>query len=139
MSDWDDDEAEMELERARDADRGRESVAVTMGQILPMRRGPAGGVPPQVPAAERLLTCCSCGFASSTHRGFRVDPRNPPRGVVCAGRRDETGAAVDCYEKLDRQLAADLGRQVDATRTSVRDANERSRNGRGGRGGGYEP
>lgn len=135
---WDEDEVELEMERARDADRGRESVAVTMGQLLPMR-GRAGGVPPQVPVSERLLTCCLCGFASSTHRGWRVDPRARPQGIVCSGRRDETGAAVDCYDKLDRRLADDLGQQVEAQRMSIRAANERARNDRGPRGGGYAP
>jgi hypothetical protein len=136
-----DEEAERELEQARAEDQRRSSGAKTMGQILPMR-GPVRTVPPQVAAPaheERLLTCCACGFASSTHRGWRVDPRPPrPRGVVCAGRYDETGAHLDCYEKFDIELAIERGREVQETRLRIRAERERQRSS-GPRGGGYEP
>jgi hypothetical protein len=135
---YDEDEAELEMERARQEDLGRSMGPVGMGRVLSMRGGGlVGGVPPQVKrGSSKLLTCCHCGFASSTHIGFRVDPRVNIRGVVCDGRYDETGAPLGCFEKLDRELAVERGRDVERDRQRIRAQNERAR---GPRGGGYEP
>ena len=143
---WNDDrwaeEAEREMEQARANDSSR-TGAKAMGQLLPMR-GRARGVPPQVVESGQLLTCFSCGFSSSTHRGWTVDPMaqfngGRARGLVCAGRCDETGARIDCFDKLDREAADIRGREVHETRLRIRAERERARSmgPRGGRG--YEP
>lgn len=141
---WDDDEAEREMERARRADARRSSGPVAMGAMLQMRGGGrAGGVPPQVTAVEKLLTCFSCGFASSTHRGWSIDPLmtwsgNRARGVVCSARFDETGARIDCYERLETEATKRRTEEVEETRLRIRAANERKHRGPGMRGG-FEP
>jgi hypothetical protein len=136
MKDDDDylEEAEREMERARSEDNRR-------GQLLPLRdrgrKSTVASVPPQVPLAEKVLTCCICGFASSTHRGFRVDPE-AKRGIVCAGRYDETGAPIDCFDRLDRAYAVRLGEEVAETRRRIREAKERAAEERRGPRGGFE-
>lgn len=114
MSDWDDDEAEREMERARRDDSRRTRGVVRATQV------------PRVPELGGTGSkCMACGAESER---LALDPIQGGR-VVCTGRygvgSDGKHARVDCYDKLDREIADRNGVAYRRTVALIRAAKER--------------
>lgn len=111
MSDWDDDEAEREMEKARLVD-GRRTKAVARAVAAPQ----LGNTP---------SICMACGVSCER---LALDPIRGGR-VVCTGRfgpgADGKTVRIDCYDKLDRELADHNGRAYLKTRDIIRATKER--------------
>lgn len=112
MSDYEDDEIERELEAARAADRQR-----TRSVVKPVAAPQLGST------ASR---CMACGFVTDR---LGMDPLNGGRVVCTARYSDDKGkpVRVDCYDKLDRELADRNGRAYIKTRDMIRAAKEKNR------------
>lgn len=113
MSDYDDyDEVEREMEAARAADRSR-------------TRGVSRAVAPKL--GETTSVCAKCGV--ETER-LALDPVRGGR-VICTGRfepgPDGRPARIDCYDKLDREIADRNGEAYAKTRNMIREAKTANR------------
>lgn len=106
--DFYDDEAEAEMEQARQADRQRARAPVSAATVF------------RVGGAPSIARCERCGFETDGP-GFLVGPDGRR---LCAWRFTEKGVRIDCYDSADRQNAERLGGQVDRVREIVRDVKE---------------